>query len=130
MFYWKAYVVTFLTAWAILAFEFHYFAEIIDHWRMSVVMILGSLVAGSTPMGGGTVAFPILVLLFHSAPVKCPQLWPHDSGGRHDVGIDIFGRAQGPSSVQSACWKYRRGYGGWLPDWQFPDPAPRAGRHW
>jgi uncharacterized membrane protein YfcA len=31
---------------------------------MSIVMILGSLVAGSTPMGGGTVAFPILVLVF------------------------------------------------------------------
>jgi uncharacterized membrane protein YfcA len=68
MFYWKAYVVAFLAAWAIIAFEFHYFAEILDHWRMSLVMILGSLVAGSTPMGGGTVAFPILVLVFHSAP--------------------------------------------------------------
>jgi uncharacterized membrane protein YfcA len=68
MFYWKAYVVTFLAAWAIVAFEFHHLAEILEHWRMSLVMILGSLVAGSTPMGGGTVAFPILVLVFHSAP--------------------------------------------------------------
>src|ERR1700727_1372852 len=68
MFYWKAYVITFLAAWAIVAFEFHYLAEILEHWRMSLVMILGSLVAGSTPMGGGTVAFPILVLVFHSAP--------------------------------------------------------------
>jgi len=68
MFYWKAYVVTFLAAWAIVAFEFHYLAEILEHWRMSLVMILGSLVAGSTPMGGGTVAFPILVLVFHQNP--------------------------------------------------------------
>src|SRR5438445_4274563 len=35
---------------------------------MSVVMILGSVVAGSTPMGGGTVAFPFLVLVFHQPP--------------------------------------------------------------
>src|SRR5580704_12287553 len=70
MFYWKAYVVTCLAAWAIIAFELHYLTEILEHWRMSVVMILGSLVAGSTPMGGGTVAFPILVLVFHSAPAN------------------------------------------------------------
>ncbi len=70
MFYWKAYVVTFLAIWAIVAFELHYFSEIVQHWRMSLVMILGSLVAGSTPMGGGTVAFPILVLVFHQNPAN------------------------------------------------------------
>ena len=37
---------------------------------MSVVMILGSLVAGSTPMGGGTVAFPVLVLIFDQVPAN------------------------------------------------------------
>lgn len=31
-------------------------------------MAAGSYVAGSTPMGGGTVGFPILVLLFHQSP--------------------------------------------------------------
>src|SRR5258708_7358273 len=31
-------------------------------------MIFGSVVAGSTPMGGGTVAFPFLVLVFHQPP--------------------------------------------------------------
>ncbi len=31
---------------------------------MALAMALGSYVAGSTPMGGGTVGFPILVLLF------------------------------------------------------------------
>src|SRR5277367_1242865 len=66
--YWRAYCLTFLIIWAVIAFGFHYFPEIIQHWQMALVMILGSLVAGSTPMGGGTVAFPILVLVFHSAP--------------------------------------------------------------
>jgi len=37
-------------------------------WPMALVMIGGSLVAGSTPMGGGTVAFPALVLGFGRSP--------------------------------------------------------------
>lgn len=35
-----------------------------SHWPIAAAMLFGSYVAGSTPMGGGTVAFPILVLLF------------------------------------------------------------------
>lgn len=68
--YWKAYVIAFLVIWVIIAFGFHYWPEISEHWPMSLVMILGSLVAGFTPMGGGTVAFPILVLVFNQAPAN------------------------------------------------------------
>ncbi len=35
-----------------------------DKWPIAVAMALGSFVAGSTPMGGGTVGFPFLVLGF------------------------------------------------------------------
>ena len=31
-------------------------------YLMSLTMIFGSLVAGSTPVGGGAVAFPVMVL--------------------------------------------------------------------
>lgn len=31
-------------------------------------MVLGSLIAGSTPVGGGVVAFPVLVLHFKMEP--------------------------------------------------------------
>jgi len=34
------------------------------HWPIAVAMALGSYVAGSTPMGGGTIGFPVLVLFF------------------------------------------------------------------
>lgn len=34
-----------------------------SHWPIALAMALGSYVAGSTPMGGGTVGFPVLVLL-------------------------------------------------------------------
>ena len=33
------------------------------HWPIALAMLFGSYLAGSTPMGGGSVAFPILVLL-------------------------------------------------------------------
>ena len=35
-----------------------------EHWGIAAAMAAGSYVAGSTPMGGGTVGFPVLVLLF------------------------------------------------------------------
>jgi uncharacterized membrane protein YfcA len=38
--------------------------DLADHYGIAVAMAFGSYVAGSTPMGGGTVGFPILVLLF------------------------------------------------------------------
>lgn len=34
------------------------------HWPIALAMSFGSYIAGSTPMGGGTVGFPVLVLLF------------------------------------------------------------------
>jgi uncharacterized membrane protein YfcA len=67
---WKWYVGGFLFNWAVLAFYYGWWREILEHWRMALVMIAGSLVAGSTPMGGGTVAFPILVLVFGEAPAN------------------------------------------------------------
>jgi uncharacterized membrane protein YfcA len=36
---------------------------IAGHWPIAVAMAAGSYFAGSTPMGGGTVGFPVLVLL-------------------------------------------------------------------
>jgi len=33
------------------------------HWPIALTMLFGSYLAGSTPVGGGSVAFPILVLL-------------------------------------------------------------------
>ena len=30
-----------------------------DHWASAVTMVFGSFVAGSTPQGGGAVAFPV-----------------------------------------------------------------------
>lgn len=66
--FWFAYVAVFYVVWITLAFGFGYWPRIKSHWPISIVMIFGSIVAGSTPMGGGTVAFPFLVLVFGQPP--------------------------------------------------------------
>jgi uncharacterized protein len=64
---WFAYVAAFYVVWLYLVGVAGHWQDALSHWRIAVVMILGSVVAGSTPMGGGTVAFPVLVLLFHQS---------------------------------------------------------------
>lgn len=51
-------------AWLWLVFGLGYWETAREHWPMAVAMTFGSYAAGSTPMGGGTVGFPVLVLLF------------------------------------------------------------------
>lgn len=43
-------------------------AELMAHYPIAVAMAFGSYFAGSTPMGGGTVGFPVLVLFFGYEP--------------------------------------------------------------
>ncbi len=66
--YWFLYIGIFYVVWLVIAFGFGYWRHIPSHWPIGLVMIFGSLVAGSTPMGGGTVAFPFLVLAFGYPP--------------------------------------------------------------
>lgn len=41
-----------------------YGQQVADHWPIALAMASGSYFAGATPMGGGTVGFPVLVLVF------------------------------------------------------------------
>lgn len=59
----------FLTAWFLLVHFTNAWSTVFEHWPIAVAMALGSYVAGSTPMGGGTIGFPILVLLFDQPAV-------------------------------------------------------------
>jgi len=54
----------FYAAWLAIAIGGGHGATAAAHWPIAVAMAAGSYVAGSTPMGGGTVGFPILVLVF------------------------------------------------------------------
>lgn len=54
----------FYATWLGVVWLGDHWATLREHWGIAVAMAAGSYVAGSTPMGGGTVGFPILVLLF------------------------------------------------------------------
>jgi uncharacterized membrane protein YfcA len=61
---WFVWLATFYGVWSWLVFAQGRWEVARDHWPMALAMTAGSYVAGSTPMGGGTVGFPILVLFF------------------------------------------------------------------
>lgn len=54
----------FLMVWSVAMIYLGNGPTLAREWPIAVAMAAGSYVAGSTPMGGGTVGFPILVLLF------------------------------------------------------------------
>lgn len=57
-------LVLFYVVWAGLVTFGDHWHDVARHWGIAVAMAAGSYFAGSTPMGGGTVGFPVLVLLF------------------------------------------------------------------
>jgi H+/Cl- antiporter ClcA len=65
---WRVFVAAFLLLWVGGVAGFAYWPAVRGHWPISLVMVLGSLVAGSTPIGGGAVAFPFLVLAWGESP--------------------------------------------------------------
>ncbi len=67
-------LLTFYTVWALLVFAGGRWAAVKAHWGIALAMAAGSYIAGSTPMGGGTVGFPILVLLFKQ-PVEVGRVF-------------------------------------------------------
>ena len=54
----------FYSVWLGIVILGEYWQSVADHYGIAIAMLLGSYFAGSTPMGGGTIGFPILVLLF------------------------------------------------------------------
>ncbi len=61
---WFLWIACFYTVWTWLVFGHGRWETVVAHWPIALTMAFGGYVAGSTPMGGGTVGFPILVLLF------------------------------------------------------------------
>lgn len=61
---WIIWLLGFYSVWAWLVFGLGGWDIARENWPMAVAMAVGSYAAGSTPMGGGTVGFPVLVMLF------------------------------------------------------------------
>ena len=58
-----AWLAVFYGAWLTLVIAGDHLRTVLEHWPMAAAMAVGSYLAGSTPMGGGTVGFPVLVLM-------------------------------------------------------------------
>lgn len=54
----------FYSTWLSIVVIGQHWQTLREHWGIAVAMAFGSYAAGATPMGGGTVGFPVLVLLF------------------------------------------------------------------
>jgi uncharacterized protein len=61
---WFCWLACFYSVWIWLLLPGGGWPMAIENWPMALAMTIGSYAAGSTPMGGGTVGFPVLVLLF------------------------------------------------------------------
>lgn len=61
---WLLWIALFYSGWSWLVLGQDRWGDVREHWAIALAMALGSYAAGSTPMGGGTIGFPILVLLF------------------------------------------------------------------
>lgn len=61
---WLIWLLVFYGCWALYVCTQNLWQVAAEHWPMALSMAIGSYAAGSTPMGGGTVGFPVLVLLF------------------------------------------------------------------
>lgn len=61
---WGLWLLAFYGVWLWLVLGLGHWPAAREHWPIALAMALGSYAAGATPMGGGTVGFPVLVLLF------------------------------------------------------------------
>ena len=51
---------TVLAVWLVYVSAAGHWDRVLDNWAAALTMVFGSFVAGSTPQGGGAVAFPVL----------------------------------------------------------------------
>ena len=59
---WVAALVLFYSGWLLIVVLGDHWQLLTANFRIAVAMVAGSYLAGSTPMGGGTVGFPVLTL--------------------------------------------------------------------
>ncbi len=59
---------SFTIGWLIYVTASGQWDRVLSHWQTGVTMIFGSFVAGSTPQGGGAVAFPVFTKILEITP--------------------------------------------------------------
>ncbi|WP_020209904.1 sulfite exporter TauE/SafE family protein [Gilvimarinus chinensis] len=92
---WFLWLALFYVAWVWLIQEDGAWEAAKAHWPIALAMAIGSYAAGSTPMGGGTVGFPVLVLFFDlPASLGRDFSFAVQSVGMVSASIFIFARRQ------------------------------------
>jgi uncharacterized protein len=61
---WLAWLLCFYSTWLVIVIAGDHWQTVRHHHGIALAMAFGSYFAGSTPMGGGTVGFPVLVLWY------------------------------------------------------------------
>lgn len=59
---------SFTLFWLIFVVASGHVDRVTDYWRSSLTMVFGSFVAGSTPQGGGAIAFPVFTKVLEIPP--------------------------------------------------------------
>lgn len=96
---WFAGLLLFYAAWLGLVWSQNHWQAVMQHWQIAMAMALGSIAAGSTPMGGGTVGFPVLVLGFDMpATLGRDFSFAIQSIGMVSASLFIFARRQAVAS--------------------------------
>ncbi|MGE3308388.1 MAG: sulfite exporter TauE/SafE family protein [Limisphaerales bacterium] len=92
---WFLWLLAFYGTWLGIVVAGNHWHTLREHSGIAIAMAFGSYVAGSTPMGGGTVGFPILVLAFgESATLGRDFSFAVQSIGMTSASILIFCRRQ------------------------------------
>lgn len=92
---WFLWLAAFYGTWSWLVVRGNLWETVEAHWPIALAMALGSYAAGATPMGGGTIGFPVLVLLFEMpASLGRDFSFAIQSIGMTSAGILILARRQ------------------------------------
>ncbi|TQV86164.1 sulfite exporter TauE/SafE family protein [Exilibacterium tricleocarpae] len=80
--YFPAAVVAGMIAWSVYVFHKADLSIFESHWISALVMVFGSFIAGSTPLGGGAAAFPVFtkLLLVDASQTKIFSLFIQSVG--------------------------------------------------
>lgn len=55
--------------WVLFMYYSNLFGLYEQQWKIALAMLFGSFIAGSTSVGGGTIGYPVLVLVFGATPL-------------------------------------------------------------
>lgn len=115
---WFLWLLGFYAVWLLLLQAEGAWQTAVDHWPIALAMAVGSYAAGATPMGGGTVGFPVLVLLFElPATLGRDFSFAVQSVGMVSASIFILARRQTPDAGVAGAQECPGGHVGGNPCW-------------